>query len=116
MMRTDDYPVVEAAMVEAPDFQLAALERANDAVVIVDGDLHVSYFNAAAELIWGLDRAEVLGRHVSRLGLGDLQQHPVATPAAGRINREDAIRKRGWTISEPAIRASAGWRICPFAN
>ena len=25
---------------------------------------HVSFFNAAAERIWGLDRAEVLGRHV----------------------------------------------------
>ena len=32
-----------------PDLLLAALERANDAVVIVDSDLHVSHFNAAAE-------------------------------------------------------------------
>lgn len=46
-MHTRDYPVVEA-----PDFLLAALERANDAVVIVDSDLRVSHFNAAAELIW----------------------------------------------------------------
>jgi PAS domain S-box-containing protein len=76
-MHTRDYPVVEA-----PDFLLAALERANDAMVIVDSNLHVSYFNAAAELIWGLDRAEVLGRHVSRLGLRDLQQHHIATPAS----------------------------------
>ena len=48
--------------VETPDFVLAALERANDAVVIVDGTSHVSFFNAAAERIWGLDRAEVLVR------------------------------------------------------
>ena len=48
-MRAHDYPVVET-----PDFRLAALERANDGVVIVDGDLHVSHFNAAAELIWEL--------------------------------------------------------------
>jgi PAS domain S-box-containing protein len=87
MMRTHDYPVVET-----PDFLLAALERADDAVVIVDRDLHVSYFNAAAELIWGLDRAEVLGCHVSCLGLRDLQQHHVATPASGRMNGGDAIQ------------------------
>ena len=60
MMDTRDYPVVESPVVETPDFLLAALERANDAVVIVDSDLRVSHFNAAAELIWGQDRANVL--------------------------------------------------------
>src|ERR1700712_1795974 len=69
MMRTSEYPVVET-----PDILLAALERANDAVVIIDGDLCVSHFNVAAEIIWGLARAEVLGRHVSCLGLKDLTQ------------------------------------------
>ena len=33
----------DTAVVETPDFLLAALERAGDAVVIVDRDLHVSY-------------------------------------------------------------------------
>jgi diguanylate cyclase (GGDEF)-like protein/PAS domain S-box-containing protein len=78
----------EDGVVETPDVLLAALERANDAVVIVDRDLRVAHFNAAAELIWGLDRTEVLGRHVDCLGLGDLQQHPVATPGAGAANDE----------------------------
>jgi diguanylate cyclase (GGDEF)-like protein/PAS domain S-box-containing protein len=63
-MRAHACPVVET-----PEFLLAALERANEAVVIVDHELRVSHFNAAAELIWQLDRAEVLGCHVSRLGL-----------------------------------------------
>jgi diguanylate cyclase (GGDEF)-like protein/PAS domain S-box-containing protein len=76
-MRTHACPVVET-----PEFLLAALERAHEAVVIVDGDLRVSHFNAAAELIWKLDRAEVLGCHVSRLGLEGLEQNDVATPAA----------------------------------
>lgn len=102
-MRTHDYPVVEA-----PDFRLAALERASDAVVIVDCDLHVSYFNAAAELIWGLDRTEVLGCHVSCLGLKDLRQHHVATPASGQINGDDAIQGRG---SEIKIERKDGSRI-----
>jgi diguanylate cyclase (GGDEF)-like protein/PAS domain S-box-containing protein len=83
-MRAHDCPVVEP-----PDLLLAALERATDAVVIVDGDLRVSHVNAAAELIWGLDRAELLGCHVSRLELGDLQQHLVANPV--QLNGGDAI-------------------------
>src|SRR5260370_27813903 len=54
-MRAHDDPVVET-----PDFLLAALERANEAVVIVDRDLRVTHFNEAPELIWQLDRAEAL--------------------------------------------------------
>src|SRR5258708_2720947 len=103
MMRAHDYTVVES-----PDVLLAALERANEAVVIVDSDLHVSCFNAAAERIWGLDRAEVLGRHVSSLGLGDLEPHPVATPASARVNGDDAIPERG---SEITIMRKDGRRI-----
>jgi hypothetical protein len=38
----------DRSVLEAPEFLLAALERANDAVVIVDADLRVSHFNAAA--------------------------------------------------------------------
>ena len=98
-MRAPDYPAVET-----PNLLVAAFERANDAVVIVDSDLHVSHFNAAAELIWGLNRAELLGCHVSRLGLGDLQQHPMATPASGRVNGGD-------TISEIVIHRKDGSRI-----
>jgi diguanylate cyclase (GGDEF)-like protein/PAS domain S-box-containing protein len=66
-MRANDYP-----MAETPDLLLAALERANDAVVIIDDNLRVSHLNAAAERIWGLDRAEMQGCHVSDLGLKDL--------------------------------------------
>jgi len=82
-MHTRNYP-----MAETPDFLLAALERTPDAVVIVDSDLRVSHFNAAAELIWGKDRAEVLGCHVSRLGLRDLQPHS-ATPASDQMYGDD---------------------------
>ena len=60
--------------VETPDFLRAALERASDAVVIVDRDLQISFFNAAAEQIWGLRRTEVLGHHVGLLGLDELQR------------------------------------------
>jgi PAS domain-containing protein len=45
------YPTVDTS-----EFLLAALEQAREAVVIVNADLEVSHFNAAAETIWGLSR------------------------------------------------------------
>ncbi len=103
MMRKREYQAIEP-----PDFRLAALELANDAVVIVDGDGRVSYFNAAAELIWGLDRAEVLGCVASRLGLEDLRQNQAATSASIQTNGDDAIEGRG---SEIRIQRKDGSRI-----
>ena len=102
-MRARDYPAAEI-----PDFLPAVLERANDAVVIVDSDHRVSFFNAAAELTWGLDRADVLGCHASRLGLKDLQQHRVATPASGQARDDDTLQGRS---SEITIRREDGSRI-----
>jgi len=101
-MRAHDCPVVETS-----DFLLAAFERATEAVVIVDHDLCVSHFNAAAERIWQLDRAEVLGGDVSRLGLEDLEQHRLATQAPDQGNGDDAGPRR----SEITIRRKDGSRI-----
>src|SRR5579872_214925 len=60
--------------VESSDVLLAALERANDAVVILDQDHRITHFNASAERIWGRARAEVLGRSAAVLGFGDLDR------------------------------------------
>jgi diguanylate cyclase (GGDEF)-like protein/PAS domain S-box-containing protein len=113
MMDTRDYPVVESPVVETPDFLLAALERANDAVVIVDSDLRVSHFNAAAEFIWRQDRAEVLGRHVSHLGLGDLQQNHHATEIT--IARKDGSRIRA-ALSLSSVEAGGQSRTIAFVR
>ena len=67
-MRASDCPTVDTT-----EFLLAALEQASEAVVIVDGDLRISHFNAAAELIWGVPRTEVLGCDARGLGFNDLQ-------------------------------------------
>jgi diguanylate cyclase (GGDEF)-like protein/PAS domain S-box-containing protein len=83
---------------ETPDFLLAALERAGEAVVIVDHDLHISFFNAAAETIWGLTSAEVLGGHVRRLGLSELH----------RVDGDDAPEKHA---SEVTIERPDGSRV-----
>jgi diguanylate cyclase (GGDEF)-like protein/PAS domain S-box-containing protein len=87
-----------AAVTETPDFLLAALERADQAVVIVDRNSHISFFNASAELIWGLTSAEVLGGHVSRLGLKELHREDGKAPeehsSEVTIERRDGSRIR----------------------
>ena len=75
--------------VETTAFLLAALEQASDAVVIVSNDLRISHFNAAAELIWGVSREEVLGLDASCLGLVDLGQNSEIT-----IRRSNGSRLR----------------------
>ena len=80
----------DCTAVESPEFLLAALEQAADAVLILDGDLRVSHCNAAAETIWGSPRAELLGRDATSLGLDDLQQ-----PASEiTVRRNDGSRVR----------------------
>src|ERR1700678_1139587 len=66
--------VLERPVMESTDVLLAALEQANDAVVIMDQDHRITHFNASAERIWGIDRAEILGRPAGALGLHDLDE------------------------------------------
>src|ERR1700733_13553993 len=99
-MDTRDYPVVET-----PDFLLAALYGAIETVLIVDGDLRVSYFNAAAERMWGQDRAEVLGRHVGHLGLGDCDD--ASQKPAQERRSEIAIARRDGSRIRAALSLSS---------
>lgn len=63
---------------EIPDVLLAALECADDAIVIVDSARRITHFNAAAERIWKLARADVLGGDVGVLTLKCFQADPAA--------------------------------------
>ncbi len=72
-MHRDDLTTADA------EIRLLALDKAPDAVVIIDADHRVTYFNVAAEALWDLDRAAVLGRHVVCLGVEELRQ-PVSAP------------------------------------
>src|SRR6202000_1827530 len=76
--------------VESSDVLLAALERANDAVVILDQDRRITHFNASAERIWGISRTEILGQPASALGLDDLDEDrqtefTIMRPDGGRL-------------------------------
>jgi len=71
-MSASDCPVTEM-----PDVLRAALECADDGIVIVDDAHRITYFNAGAERIWKLARAEVLGGDAAILTLKCLQADPV---------------------------------------
>ncbi|MDE2062573.1 MAG: EAL domain-containing protein [Bradyrhizobium sp.] len=80
----------ERPAVESSDVLLAALDRANDAVVVLDQDRQVRHFNAAAERIWGIARSEILGRPADTLGLKDLDEDrrtelTITRPDGGRL-------------------------------
>ena len=96
-MRASDCPTVDTS-----EFLLAALEQASEAVVIIDSDLRVSHFNAAAESIWGVTRQDILGLDAGCLGLTDLAPNSEIT-----IRRADGSRVR---TSVSASRVEIGGR------
>jgi diguanylate cyclase (GGDEF)-like protein/PAS domain S-box-containing protein len=96
-MRATDCPTVDTS-----EFLLAALEQASEAVVIIDADLHVSHFNAAAESVWGVTREDILGLDADCLGLTDLRPNSEIT-----IRRVDGSRLRA---SVSASRVDIGGR------
>ena len=103
-MHASDCPTVDT-----PEFLLAALEQASEAVVIIDGDLHIGHFNAAAESIWGVRRAEVLGCDARCLGFNDLQN---GADSEITIRRNDGSRIRALlSVSRVEIGGRANYMV-----
>jgi diguanylate cyclase (GGDEF)-like protein/PAS domain S-box-containing protein len=103
-MHASDCPTVDT-----PEFLLAALEQASEAVVIIDGDLHISHFNAAAESIWGVRRTEVLGCDARGLGFNDLQN---GADYEITIRRNDGSRIRAQlSVSRVEIGGGANYMV-----
>ena len=67
------------------------LEQAIDAVVTIDEDNNVTFFNAAAERLWGYDRAEVIGKNVKMLVPKRLQADHDSLVNANRRTGVDKI-------------------------
>jgi len=88
-MSAPDNPATETL-----DVLLAALERADDGVVIVDDAHRITHFNASAERIWKLARADVLGRDAEILTLNCL----LADPAAEFRDEISLVRQDGSRI------------------
>ena len=67
------------------------LEQALDAVVSIDADNHVTFFNRAAEDLWGYKREEVIGENVKMLVPPELQRRHDGFVNANRDTGVDKI-------------------------
>ena len=68
-----------------------ALEQAIDAVVTIDPNNRIIFFNAAAERLWGLNRSEVMGQNVKILVPPHLQAGHDGLINANRQGAKDKI-------------------------
>ncbi|MDX1587776.1 MAG: PAS domain S-box protein [Oleiphilaceae bacterium] len=67
------------------------LEQALDAVVSIDTHNNVTFFNRAAEQLWGFERSEVLGKNVKMLVPHDIQPRHDSLIDANRKTGQDKI-------------------------
>jgi PAS domain S-box-containing protein len=99
-------------------FQDLLLEHTEDAIVAVDREWHITFWNKGAERMYGWTMAEVLGRHVPsfvRVDLNEKERAEVRREVAerGRWRGQATVqRKDGSTVSvevsNVAIRDSRG--------
>ncbi|EKO3764127.1 PAS domain S-box protein [Vibrio metschnikovii] len=75
----------------AQDIINQTLEQALDAVVTIDCNNKVTFFNGAAEKLWGFKRNEVLGQNVKMLVPMDIQANHDSYVNANRKTGEDKI-------------------------
>lgn len=85
--------------------ELQALAQAIDAVVSIDSRNRITFFNAAAEKLWGYRRDEVLGRNVSLLVPSDIR--PVHDSLINR-NRDTGVDRIVGTRREIRIERKDG--------
>ncbi|RXH19276.1 EAL domain-containing protein [Bradyrhizobium guangzhouense] len=99
-MSVSDCPVTET-----PDVLRAVLECADDGIVIVDDAHRITYFNAGAERIWKLARADVLGGDAAILTLKCLHADPVVDfrDEISLVRRDGSRIKASIALSSAAI-------------
>jgi two-component system CheB/CheR fusion protein len=98
-------------------FMNGVLSSFRAGVAVVDGDLRVLVWNAAAEELWGLRQDEVQGRHLLNLDMGlpmaplhPLLRRQVSDQATGHDTAEvDAVNRRGRPVR---VRVT----VTPFAE
>src|SRR5690348_10794004 len=101
-----------APVTEMPDVLRAALECADDAIVILDDNHRIAHFNAAAERIWKLPRTDVLGLDAEILSLKFLQGDlPKDVREEISLVRRDGSRIRALVSSSSATIDGATHRI-----
>jgi PAS domain S-box-containing protein len=100
---------VVSASVEVP--RHAALEALADGFCIADADYRVTYWNAAAERLFGVERAEALGRALWDVlpGTGDprVRERLVRVAEQGTVLRMTLLSDRELFVRHLSVHASA---------
>ena len=91
------------------DLAQQALEQALDAVVTIDDQNRVVFFNAAAEKLWGLSREQVIGRNVSMLVPGNLRSQHDDLINANRNGGQDKIVGTSREVEIERVDGSRRW-------
>ena len=91
------------------DLALQALEQALDAVVTIDDQNHVVFFNAAAEKLWGLSRQQVIGHNVSKLVPSNLRSKHDDLINANRNGGQDKIVGTSREVEIERVDGSRRW-------
>ena len=76
---------------ESRTFIQQTLEQAIDAVITIDEKNNVILFNSAAEVLWGYDREEVIGKNVKMLVPDEIRTNHDNYVNANRTTRNDKI-------------------------
>lgn len=75
----------------AREMMNATLEQTIDSVVMLDDSNHITFFNAAAERLWGYARKEVVGKNVKMLVPPEMRSSHDSWVNAHRAGGEDKI-------------------------
>jgi len=87
---TEQFKEIEAVKIRNEK----TLEGALDAIITTNKDGIVQFFNMAAEKLWGYDRSEVLGQHVSMLFSVETAQNDEFISAFVSNEKEKIIGER----------------------
>ena len=91
------------------DKQNQILEQAIDAVVSIDENNNVTFFNAAAERLWGYSKYEVLGKNVKMLVPRDIQANHDGYVNANRRTGQNKIVGTSRDVQLPRKDGSIVW-------
>lgn len=94
----------------------STLEQALNAVVTIDRDNRVTFFNAAAERLWGYDRDEVIGHNVKMLVPEAIQAHHDNYVQRNRVSGEDRLVGRTREVEVVRQDGSRTWASLSLAR
>ncbi len=92
----------------AQEIVTQTLEQALDAVVTIDKNNNITFFNAAAEELWGYNRDEVMGRNVEMLVPAEHHGHH---DGYVNLNRESSVNKIVGTSRDVEVPRKDGSRV-----